>query len=57
MTWWLRRKEGLVVNRKRVLRVMRERGLLVWEEQINGSAVLGAARAQRFIRGARQRWD
>ena len=24
-----RRKEGLVVNRKRVLRVMRERGLLV----------------------------
>ncbi len=29
MSWWLRRKEGLVVNRKRVLRVMRERGLLV----------------------------
>jgi len=29
VTWWLRRKEGLVVNRKRVLRVMRERGLLV----------------------------
>ena len=27
--WWLRRKEGLPVNRKRVLRVMRERGLLV----------------------------
>ena len=29
ITWWLRRKEGLMVNRKRVLRVMRERGLLV----------------------------
>src|SRR6202451_1150461 len=29
VAWWLRRKKGLVVNRKRVLRVMRERGLLV----------------------------
>ena len=29
VAWWLRRKEELVVNRKRVLRVMRERGLLV----------------------------
>jgi HTH-like domain len=29
VTWWLRRKEGLLVNRKRVLRVMREQGLLV----------------------------
>jgi putative transposase len=29
VTWWLQRKEGLCVNRKRVLRVMRERGLLV----------------------------
>lgn len=29
VSWWLRRKEGVVVNRKRVLRVMRERGLLV----------------------------
>ena len=29
VAWWLRRKEGLGVNRKRVLRVMRERGLLV----------------------------
>jgi putative transposase len=29
VAWWLRRKEGLIVNRKRVLRVMRERGLLV----------------------------
>jgi len=27
--WWLRRKEGVVVNGKRVLRVMREHGLLV----------------------------
>lgn len=29
VTWWLRRKENLLVNRKRVPRVMRERGLLV----------------------------
>jgi putative transposase len=29
VTWWLKRKEGLQVNRKRVLRVMREQGLLV----------------------------
>ena len=29
VTWWLRRKEKLPVNHKRVLRVMRERGLLV----------------------------
>lgn len=29
VAWWLWRKAGLCVNRKRVLRVMRERGLLV----------------------------
>jgi len=29
VAWWLGRNEGLRVNRKRVLRVMRERGLLV----------------------------
>ena len=29
IAWWLQRKENLCVNRKRVLRVMRERGLLV----------------------------
>ena len=29
VAWWLQRKKGLAVNRKRVLRVMRERGLLV----------------------------
>jgi transposase len=28
VAWWLGRKRGLVVNGKRVLRVMRERGLL-----------------------------
>ena len=28
VAWWLWRKKGLRVNRKRVLRVMRERGLL-----------------------------
>src|SRR6266481_1637484 len=29
VAWWLQRKKGLPVDRKRVLRVMRERGLLV----------------------------
>ena len=29
VAWWLWRNKGLRVNRKRVLRVMRERGLLV----------------------------
>src|SRR5260370_31771089 len=29
VAWWLQRKKGLPVNRKRVLRGMRERGLLV----------------------------
>jgi putative transposase len=29
VAWWLKREEGLRVNRKRVLRVMREQGLLV----------------------------
>jgi len=29
VAWWLERQHGLVVNGKRVLRVMRERGLLV----------------------------
>ncbi len=29
VAWWLRRKQGLTVNGKRGLRVMRERGLLV----------------------------
>lgn len=29
VTWWMHRKPGLQVNGKRVLRVMRERGLLV----------------------------
>jgi HTH-like domain len=29
VAWWLQRKKGLPVNRKRVLRVMRQRGLLV----------------------------
>ena len=44
VAWWLRRKEGLAVNRKRVLRVMRERGcwcaLVVCE---HGGARSGAA--------------
>jgi len=29
VAWWLQRKQGLPVNRKRVLREIRERGLLV----------------------------
>ncbi len=34
VSWWLRRKEAVVVNRKRVLRVMRERGLLVCSRRL-----------------------
>jgi putative transposase len=34
VTWWLRRKEELMVNGKRVLRVMRERGLLVTKRRL-----------------------
>lgn len=34
VTWWLRRKEEIVVNGKRVLRVMRERGLLVTKRRL-----------------------
>ncbi len=49
VAWWLRRKEGLHVNHKRVLRVMRERGLLVRSRQ---SA--GAAKERMGSRGSRR---
>ena len=35
--WWLARKQGLVVNGKRALRVMRERGLLVRQRRFQVS--------------------
>lgn len=41
VAWWLRRKESLVVNRKRVLRVMRERGLPVRSSSAAGAAAQG----------------
>src|ERR1700747_1980653 len=34
VAWWLQRKKGLPANRKRVLRVMRERGLLVHSRRL-----------------------
>ena len=37
VVWWLGRKQGLVVNGKRVLRVMRERGLLVRQRRFQVS--------------------
>lgn len=37
VAWWLGRKQGLVVNGKRVLRVMRERGLLVRQRRLQAS--------------------
>ena len=37
VVWWLGRKQGLVVNGKRVLRVMRERGLLVRQRRFRVS--------------------
>src|SRR6202161_3362845 len=45
VAWWLRRKQGLVVNRKRVLRVMRERGLLVRSRRLR------ARRKKEWTRG------
>ena len=37
VVWWLERKQGLVVNGKRALRVMRERGLLVRQRRFRVS--------------------
>jgi putative transposase len=37
VVWWLGRHHGLVVNGKRALRVMRERGLLVWQRRFQVS--------------------
>ena len=37
VVWWLGRKQGLVVNGKRALRVMRERGLLVRQRRFQAS--------------------
>jgi len=43
VTWWLRRKENPPVNRKRVLPLMRERGLLVRLASANTKGRLEAA--------------
>ena len=49
MVWWLGRKQGLVVNGKRVLRVMRERGLLVRQAAFRFRAERTGARWKRYI--------
>lgn len=36
-TWWLRRKQGVEINGKRVLRVMLERGLLVTPRRLRAA--------------------
>ena len=41
VVWWLCRHHGLVVNGKRGLRVMRERGLLVRQRRFSGLAQKG----------------
>ncbi len=38
VAWWLQRKQDMEVNGKRVLRVMRERGLLVRQDVIGSRA-------------------
>jgi hypothetical protein len=43
VVWWLGRTQGLVVNGKRVLRVMRERGLLVRQRRFRVSRRLIAS--------------
>jgi len=44
MTAWLKHREGLVVNRKRVYRLMRENGLVV--EQVRHKAVRSFQRGE-----------
>ena len=51
VVWWLGRHHGLVVNGKRALRVMRERGLLVRNtpEVMKGFSQKTGARWKRYI--------
>src|SRR5258708_35486178 len=46
VAWWLRRKKGLPVNRKRVLRGMRERGLLVRSGRVRARRKKGWGRVE-----------
>ena len=49
VVWWLGRHHGLVVNGKRALRVMRERGLLVRQRRFQISRERTGARWKRCI--------
>lgn len=49
VAWWLWRKKGLCVNRKRVLRVMRERGLLVRSRRLRARRKKEWGRVARFV--------
>src|SRR5258708_16131527 len=46
VAWWLRRKKGLPVNRKRVLRVMPTSGLLVGSRRLRARRKKGGGRVQ-----------
>jgi integrase len=52
VAWWLQRKKGLTVNRKRVLRVMRERGLLVRSRRLRARRKKEWGRALREFRAS-----
>ena len=48
VVWWLWRHHGLVVNGKRALRVMRERGLLVRQRRFRVSRTAMRIRLERL---------
>ena len=54
MTAWLNHREGLLVNRKRVYRLMRENGLLV--EQVRHKAVRSFQRGKPKATKPNQYW-
>ena len=49
IAWWLQRKENLCVNRKRVLRVMRERGLLVRSRRLRARRKKECGRVEAVV--------
>ncbi len=53
VAWWLQRNKGLAVNRKRVLRVMRERGLLVRSRRLR-TTESGGRRLQYQIKSGKR---
>jgi len=53
IAWWMQRTEKLCVNRKRVLRVMRERGLLIRPRRLRARRKKEWGRVDRIRSGNR----